>query len=82
MLRKSYFERNVAMHPDLTIELARLRIVELHADAARRPARRQPRVSLRSRFGRRLVRWGHRLAPATPFTGASPTTRRPATMGP
>jgi hypothetical protein len=28
------------------------------------------------------VRWGHRLAPATPFTGASTTGRRPATMGP
>lgn len=69
------------MHPDLTIELARQRIIELHAHAARRPVR-QPRISLRARFGRRLVRWGHRLAPATPFIGASPTTRRPATMGP
>ena len=72
------------MHPELVIQIARQRVVELAADAARRPARRSRpvRPGLRARLGRRLVRWGQRLAPATPFAGASTTGRRPATMGP
>ncbi len=72
------------MHPEITIQLARQRVLEMTAEAARRHARpsRPARPGVRARLGRRLVRWGHRLAPATPFTGASTIGRRPATMGP
>ena len=72
------------MHPEITIQLARQRVLEMAAEAARRRARasRPIRPGVRARLGRRLVRWGHRLAPATPFPGASTTARRPATMGP
>lgn len=69
------------MHPDLLIILASQRIAELH-ERSRHRLPRGPRRSLRERLGRRLVRWGHRLAPATPWAGASTSRRRPATMGP
>ena len=73
------------MHPEITIQLARQRVLEMTAEAAahrRARASRPARPGVRARLGRRLVRWGHRLAPATPFTGASTIGRRPATMGP
>ena len=70
-------------HPDLVIELARQRGVELRAAAAdRRRAGVRRASALRARLGRSLVRWGERLAPAPSVAGASPRLRRPATMGP
>jgi len=70
------------MHPDLLIDMARQRGLELQASGARHRAARTGRPGVRARLGRRLVRWGHRLAPAPAFGGASTTRRRPATMGP
>ena len=69
------------MHPELTIILANQRIAELLERSRRRPPQ-APRPGLRRRLGNALVRWGHRLAPATPLAGASTSRRRPATMGP
>ena len=70
-------------HPDLVIELARQRSLELQAAAAhRRTVRRPARIGTRVRLGRSLVRWGERLAPAPRIVAASPQLRRPATMGP
>jgi hypothetical protein len=70
-------------HPDLVIELARRRSMELHAAAAhRRIVRRPVRIGMRVRLGRSLVRWGERLARAPRVVTASPQLRRPATMGP
>ena len=70
-------------HPDLVIELARLRSVELQAAAERRRTVRRPvRIGMRVRLGRSLLRWGERLAPAPRVVAASPQLRRPATMGP
>lgn len=72
------------MHPELVILLADQRIAELHERSGRRPRRASwvPQRPVRRWLGRRLVRWGHRLDPATAFAGASPRGRRPATMGP
>jgi hypothetical protein len=75
------------MHPDLLLEIARQRRIELGADAAAvrsRRSRRTPpgRIGARARLGRRLVRLGHRLAPAPRVVVATTNGRRPATMGP
>jgi len=71
------------MHPELLIEIARQRRIELHADATARSRRsRSGRSGARARLGRRLVRLGHRLAPAPSLVTASTNVRRPATMGP
>jgi len=70
-------------HPDLVIDLARQRGIELRTAAAHRRAVPRPRrIGMRERLGRGLVRWGERLAPAPRVAGASPRLRRPATMGP
>ena len=72
------------MHPELLIEIARQRRIELRADAAAVRSRRSRwgRMGARARLGRRLVRLGHRLAPAPSLVTASTNVRRPATMGP
>lgn len=71
------------MHPDIAIELARLRVAEQRERAVHRralPPTRHPRgvPALRIRLGRALVRWGQRLA-SPPATARSAC--RTATMG-
>jgi hypothetical protein len=81
--KQAFREKVWIMYTQFVDIVARQHIAELHAEAEHRRLLRHGRLtrrpSLRTRLGRLLLRWGHRLAP-TPRVATS--RGRPATMGP